>query len=120
MLDISQQASGQLRWAALADYVIVDQGSKISILGMFERISVLSLPATHPVMYVVSWWQGQPNGRFNLEQRIWAPTHQVLVTGGATPTQYSPSGKALAVQLFVGIPIPAHGNYTVELLVDGR
>jgi hypothetical protein len=120
MLDISEQGSAQLKWAALADYVILDQSSKVSVLGMFERISVLNLPAIHPVMYVVSWWHGQPSGRFNLEQRIWAPTHQILVTGGSRSTQYSAAGRALAVQLFVGIQLPAAGNYTVEFLVDGR
>jgi hypothetical protein len=44
----------EIRMAALCDHALVGQDGKLSMLGIFRNISVSSLPAQHPRMYLVA------------------------------------------------------------------
>ena len=44
----------ELRLAVLCDHALVGQDGKLSVVGIFRNISVTSLPAQHPRMFVVA------------------------------------------------------------------
>src|SRR5947199_8432676 len=48
-----------LDFAVVADYALVDQAGKISVLGMFQHIWVQQFPATHPRLHLVLRLRGK-------------------------------------------------------------
>src|SRR5438876_1135749 len=48
-----------LDFAVIADYALVDQAGKLSVLGIFQHIWVQQFPATHPRLHLVLRLKGK-------------------------------------------------------------
>ncbi|HYU91551.1 MAG TPA: hypothetical protein VE966_13960 [Gemmatimonadales bacterium] len=48
-----------LDFAVVADYAIVDQAGKLSVLGIFQHIWVQQFPAMHPRLHLVLRLKGK-------------------------------------------------------------
>ncbi len=48
-----------LDFAVIADYALVDQAGKLSVLGIFQHIWVQQFPATHPRLHLVLRLKGR-------------------------------------------------------------
>ena len=51
-----------VRLAVLADYANVTGDGKLNILGIFDRINLLQIPAVHPQMHLVLRIEAHPSG----------------------------------------------------------
>ena len=79
-----------LDFAVVADYALVDQAGKISVLGIFQHIWVQQFPAMHPRLHLVLRLKGK---RTEIE--------------------------AAAVLVF-DVPFPHPGVYRFDITVDGE
>ena len=50
----------QVKLAVLADYANVTGDGKLNILGIFDRINLMQIPATHPQMHLVLRLEAHP------------------------------------------------------------
>ena len=107
-----------VEWVLLCDYCLIDQGGRLSLLGIFERLLTPTLPVQHPLFYVVTRWRAQPQQGFTAETRIWTPTEQLLITTGPVQVAPSPTEHNLTINQFRGLTFDREGQYLVELLAD--
>jgi hypothetical protein len=108
----------RVEWATLADYALIDSSGKLSVLGMFDRLFASPFPSLHPLLFIVARWSGQPTTMTASEIRVWSPGRELLV-GAQQPIQFGPDGSAVTIARLSPLPIPAPGEYTIELLVAG-
>ncbi len=115
----------QLDFAVLADYALIDQHGKLSVLGIFQNVWLAGFPAVHPRTHLVLRVRGR---------RTEIGTHQISIRfvdeagvehlGGEGTVQFGepPAGvtevEAGAVLVF-DIPLPHAGNYWFEIGLDG-
>jgi len=112
-------------FAVLADYALVDQHGKLSVLGIFQHVWVQSFPAVHPRTHLVIRVRGRRTevGNHPVRIRFVDETGNALV-GGAGAIQFGepPAGvteiEAGAVLVF-DVPLPRAGQYAFEILLDG-
>ncbi len=113
-------------FAVLADYALIDQHGKLSVLGMFQHVWVQHFPAVHPRTHLVLRVRGR---------RFEVGTHPVRIRfvddrgdeliGGDGSIQFGepPAGvtemEAGAVLVF-DVPLPRPGAYAFEILLDGQ
>ena len=114
----SKPPSVKVEWSLLADYALVDQAGKLSLIGIFNRLWAPAFPSMQPVVFLVSSWTGEPNRSIASELRIWGPSKELLV-GGQQPVQLGPDGRANGIFRMSPLPLPAPGNYIFELMLDG-
>ena len=113
-------------FAVLADYALIDQRGKLSILGMFQHVWVPSFPAVHPRTHLVLRVRGARTeiGTHTINIRF-VDEHSAehLRGGGTVEFGEPPAGvtemEAGAVLVF-DIPLPQAGRYWFEItLGDG-
>lgn len=115
-----------LDFAVVADYALVDQAGKISVLGIFQHIWVQQFPATHPRLHLVLRLKGKRTeiGEHGINIRLVDET-QVEVLGGSGSVTFAepPAGvteiEAAAILVF-DVPFPHAGTYRFEITIDGR
>ncbi|HLH27022.1 MAG TPA: hypothetical protein VK066_31255 [Chloroflexota bacterium] len=110
----------ELEWSLLCEYCLIDAAGKLSMLGIFEQMLTLHVPAFQPMLFVVSRWRSEPQQVFKVETRLWTPTEQVLQTTGEVLVAPSPVGQNLTINQFTSLTFEREGQYLVELLVDGE
>lgn len=110
-------------FAVLADYALIDQHGKLSVLGMFQHIWVQSFPALHPRTHLVIRVRGRRTeiGVHSMRIRFVDGEGQQLL-GGEGSIQFGepPAGvtevEAAAVLVF-DVPLPHAGLYQFEITV---
>jgi len=112
-------------FAVLADYALVDQHGKLSVLGIFQHVWVQTFPAVHPRTHLVIRVRGRRTevGSHPVRIRFVDDGGSELVGGeGAIQFGEPPAGvteiEAGAVLVF-DVPLPRAGVYAFEILVDG-
>jgi hypothetical protein len=112
-------------FAVLADYALVDQHGKLSVLGIFQHVWVQSFPAVHPRTHLVLRVRGRRTevGTHPVRIRFLDDGGTELVGGeGAIQFGEPPAGvteiEAGAVLVF-DVPLPRAGHYAFEILLDG-
>jgi hypothetical protein len=112
-------------FAVLADYALVDQHGKLSVLGIFQHVWVQAFPAVHPRTHLVIRVRGRRTevGNHPVRIRFVDEGGNELVGGeGAIQFGEPPAGvteiEAGAVLVF-DVPLPRAGLYAFEILVDG-
>ncbi len=115
-----------LDFAVVADYALVDQAGKISVLGIFQHIWVQQFPATHPRLHLVLRLKGKRTeiGEHAVHIRlIDEPGAEILGGSGTVTFAEPPAGvtdiEAAAILAF-DVPFPHAGPYRFEITVDGR
>jgi hypothetical protein len=112
-------------FAVLADYALVDQHGKLSVLGIFQHVWVQAFPAVHPRTHLVIRVRGRRTevGNHPVRIRFVDEGGNELVGGeGAIQFGEPPAGvteiEAGAVLVF-DVPLPHAGVYAFEIMVNG-
>jgi hypothetical protein len=108
----------RLKWTLIADYALVDSMGKLSVVGIFDKLWAPVFPSLHPVLFLVAAWAGMPNQLVVAELRVWGPAKELLV-GGQQQVQFGPDGLAQGIFRLSPLPLPAAGEYVLELLAGG-
>ncbi len=115
-----------LDFAVVADYALVDQSGKVSVLGIFQHIWVQQFPAMHPRLHLVLRLKGKRTeiGEHAVHIRL-ADDHGVEILGGSGSVTFAepPAGvteiEAAAILVF-DVPFPHHGVYKFAITLDGE
>jgi len=115
----------RLEFAVLADYALVDQAGKLSVLGMFQHVWVAGFPATHNRTHLVLRLRGRRTeiGRHAIRIRfVDDQGNELLASEGSVQLSEPASGvtevEAGAVLVF-DLPLPHAGRYAFEIALDG-
>lgn len=116
----------QVDFAVIADYALIDQHGKLSVLGIFQHVWVERFPAVHPRTHLVLRVRGRRNqvGSHPVRIRFVDEQGQELMGGeGAIAFAEPPPGvtemEAGAVLVF-DVPLPHPGGYAFEIALDGQ
>jgi hypothetical protein len=115
-----------LDFAVVADYALVDQAGKISVMGIFQHIWVQQFPAMHPRLHLVLRLKGKRTeiGDHDVQIRL-LDDQGVEVLGGNGSVTFAepPAGvteiEAAAILVF-DVPFPHAGAYRFVITVDGE
>ena len=112
-------------FAVVADYALVDQAGKISVLGIFQHIWVQQFPAMHPRLHLVIRLKGRRTeiGEHPVQIRL-VDERDTEILGGSGTVNFAepPAGvtdiEAAAILVF-DVPFPHPGTYRFAIAVDG-
>ncbi len=112
-------------FAVLADYALIDQHGKLSVLGMFQNVWVPRFPAVHLRTHLVLRVRGLRTeiGSHTITIRF-VDEHGAEHLGGEGTVEFGepPAGvtqlEAGAVLVF-DIPLPHPGSYWFDIAIDG-
>ena len=114
-LDITPEL--RLLYTIFCEDVRLEVGNKLSLMGVFQTMTVQQLPFGMIKIAVVNHWQGA--GRYLSEVRILTPDRQqVMASSQPAPIEVAPGGFAGNISFFVNLTFPAPGVYWVQTLVD--
>jgi hypothetical protein len=115
-----------LDFAVVADYALVDQSGKMSVLGIFQHIWVPQFPAMHPRLHLVLRLKGKRTeiGEHRVQIRLLDEEDAEMLGGSGTVNFAEPPAgvteiEAAAVLVF-DVPFPHAGQYRFEITVDGE
>lgn len=115
-----------LDFAVIADYALVDQAGKISVLGIFQHIWVQQFPAMHPRLHLVLRLKGKRTeiGEHRVQIRLIDEGQTEILGGNGNVTFAEPPAgvteiEAAAILVF-DVPFPHEGAYRFEITIDGN
>ncbi|MGH7591808.1 MAG: DUF6941 family protein [Gemmatimonadales bacterium] len=114
----------QIVLASLADYALVDQQGRLSVIGIFSQVWVSQFPAEHRRTHLVIRVIGRRTeiGEHKIRIRFLDPDARELFGGeGTFRFGEPPAGVTFveaAVILAYDLPLPQPGRYDVELTLD--
>ena len=113
-----------LDFAVVADYALVDQAGKISVLGIFQHIWVQQFPAMHPRLHLVLRLKGKRTeiGEHAVQIRLMDEADTELLGGSGNVTFAEPPAgvtdiEAAAILAF-DVPFPHAGVYRFDITID--
>ena len=115
-----------LDFAVVADYALVDQAGKISVLGIFQHIWVQQFPAMHPRLHLVLRLKGKRTevGEHGVQIRLADESGIEILGGNGTVTFAEPPAGVTDIEagaiLVFDVPFPHPGLYRFEITVDGE
>jgi len=114
-------SSVTLQALLICDQVIQDsQSSKKTLVGIFDKIFSKQFPALHPRFAVFTRFRCEPGKRVSTGYRITGPSGLNAEIGRPNDLDVGASGYVEIVSVFEGFPIPAPGEYSFTLLVNGK
>jgi hypothetical protein len=112
-------------FAVLADYALIDQHGKLSVLGIFQHVWVAAFPAVHPRTHLVLRVRGKRTeiGQHPIRIRfVDEEDHELLGGEGTVQFGEPPAGvteiEAGAVLVF-DVPLPHPGTYWFDIAMNG-
>ncbi|HEY7029279.1 MAG TPA: hypothetical protein VH438_16810 [Gemmatimonadales bacterium] len=108
----------------LADYALIDQQGKLSVLGLFQHVWVPQFPAVHPRTHLVLRVRGRRTeiGQHSLRIRFVDDAGTELLDGQGTVQFGEPPAGVTDVEagavLVFDIPLPHPGGYAFEISMD--
>lgn len=115
----------KIRLALLADYANVTTEGKLNILGIFDRIHVVRLPAVHPQMQFVTRLEAHPaevNRKHVIEIKLHDPDGRAVfeIKGDVMLHGRGPGETVFANQIVTinHLQLPKVGGYTFVVFVD--
>jgi hypothetical protein len=116
----------RLDFAVLADYALIDQQGKLSVLGIFQHVWVGAFPAVHPRTHLVLRVRGRRTDIGTRGIRIrFVDEDDTELLGGEGSVQFNepPAGvtevEAGAVLVF-DVPLPKPGAYAFDITLEGE
>ncbi len=113
-------------FAVLADYALIDQQGKLSVLGIFQHVWVASFPATHPRTHLVLRVKGKRTeiGEHAMRIRFVDDQGRELMGGDGTVQFGEPPAGVTEVEagavLVFDVPLPHAGTYAFEIGLGGN
>jgi len=111
----------QVDFAVLADYALIDQQGKLSVLGIFQHVWVASFPAVHPRTHLVLRVRGRRTeiGEHRIRIRFVDDRDEELMGGEGTVQFGEPPAGVTEVEagavLVFDVPLPRPGSYAFEI-----
>lgn len=111
-------------WAFLCDYAFVDAAGKASIIGTFENVNFLSLPAKHNQLYLAMGMKIAPGENFEMGIVITSPTGKEIANihpqKVGIPSNAPNVGKGIFTFGFYTTEFSETGEHHIEIFVDGN
>ena len=109
----------ELEYTLFCDDVRLEVGNKLSLMGVFQNITVPQLPFALIKFAIVNQWRGE--GTYQSEVRILTPDRQqFLAASQPTTIELQTGGFAGNISFFVSITFPVAGQYWVQTLIDSK
>ncbi len=114
-----------LDFAVVADYALVDQAGKLSVLGIFQHIWVQQFPAMHPRLHLVLRLKGKRTeiGEHAVQIRLVDEQGVETLGGNGSVTFAEPPAGVTEIEagaiLVFDVPFPHAGLYRFEITIDG-
>lgn len=111
-------------FAVLADYALIDQQGKLSVLGIFQHVWVANFPAVHPRTHLVLRVRGRRTeiGEHRIRIRFVDDQNQELMGGEGTVQFGEPPAGVTEVEagavLVFDVPLPRPGTYAFEIVLS--
>ncbi len=111
-------------FAVLADYALIDQQGKLSVLGIFQHVWVATFPAVHPRTHLVLRVRGRRTeiGEHRIRIRFIDDQGQELMGGDGTVQFGEPPAGVTEVEagavLVFDVPLPRPGIYGFEIILS--
>ena len=115
-----REGKPNLVYAHICDDVRVEEGGKISLMGLFTSIVSESFPARHPRIAVVAGWQGAA-GKFKSAIVVARPGGQKLA--GISETEFELRNETQThrhVAMLINLLFESPGTYLVQVSLDGE
>lgn len=115
----------RLDFAVIADYALVDQQGKLSVLGMFQHVWVAEFPAVHPRTHLVLRVRGRRTdiGTHGIRIRFVDQDDTELLGGEGSVQFGEPQSGVTEVEagavLVFDVPLPKPGAYAFEISLEG-
>src|SRR5256886_4259195 len=116
----------RLDLAVVADYAIVDQAGKRSVLGIFQHVWVQQFPAMHPRLQLVLRLKGRRTeiGEHQVQIRLLDEQDVEILGGNGNVTFAEPPAGVTDIEagaiLVFDVPFPHAGPYRFEITIDGE
>ena len=116
----------RIEFAVVADYALIDQYGKLSVLGIFQHIWVQQFPAMHPRLHLVLRLKGKRTevGEHGVQIRLADENGVEILGGNGTVTFAEPPAGVTDIEagaiLVFDVPFPHPGPYRFEITVDGE
>ena len=113
-----------LDFALVADYALIDQQGKLSVLGIFQHVWVAQFPALHPRTHLVLRVKGRRTeiGMHSMRIRFVDEEGSELLGGEGTVQFGEPPAGVVEVEagavLVFDVPLPRAGTYAFEIALD--
>lgn len=104
---------------ALADYALTAEDKKLSVMGIFDKIFLKAVPASHPRMSFVVTISGTAHSEETITMRIISPSKKEIFKADAK-IRLGDNGKANMVSNFEGLPLSEAGVYKFVLDKKGK
>jgi hypothetical protein len=108
-------------FAVLADYALIDQQGKLSVLGIFQHVWVVDFPSVHPRTHLVLRVRGRRTeiGEHPIRIRFVDDRGQELIGGDGTVQFGEPPAGVTEVEagavLVFDVPLPRAGLFAFEI-----
>lgn len=109
----------QVEIIALADYASLSKENKLTIAGIFDRISVSKLPARWPKMFLVLVLKGEPESEHKLELAVYSETGKEYLFKRKLKIKLGRNGKASLITSLVNFPLKWPGKHEM-MLTEGE
>ena len=115
-----------LDFAVIADYALVDQAGKLSVLGIFQHIWVQQFPAMHPRLHLVLRLKGKRTevGEHAVQIRLQDEQEAEILGGAGNVTFNEPPAGVTEIEagaiLVFDVPFPHPGPYRFVITIDGE
>jgi len=109
----------------VADYALIDQQGKLSVLGIFQHVWLTSFPSVCPRTHLVLWVRGRRTeiGIHTIRIRFVDEGGTELLGGEGTVQFGEPPAGVVDVEagavLVFDVPLPHPGMYAFEISLDG-
>ena len=113
-------------FAVVADYALVDQSGKLSVLGIFQHIWVQQFPAMHPRLHLVLRLKGKRTevGEHDVQIRLLDEQGNEGLGGSGNVTFAEPPAGITEIEagaiLVFDVPFPHAGVYRFQITIDGE
>jgi Family of unknown function (DUF6941) len=113
-------------FAVVADYALVDQSGKLSVLGIFQHIWVQQFPAMHPRLHLVLRLKGKRTevGEHAVQIRLLDEDGNESLGGSGNVMFAEPSAGITEIEagaiLVFDVPFPHAGVYHFQITIDGE
>jgi hypothetical protein len=115
-----------LDFALVADYALIDQQGKLSVLGIFQHVWLTNFPAVCPRTHLVLRVRGRRTeiGVHTIRIRFVDDAGTELLGGEGTVQFGEPPAGVVDVEagavLVFDVPLPRPGLYAFEITLDGE
>jgi hypothetical protein len=107
----------KLNFIHVCENAFTSLDGKLNIIGIFNQINTINLPALHPRLMIVTSLAGEVK-KYSESIEIISPKGQIIAKAGNPIEIFKDNGSANFVADFVGIVFPEEGEYKIVVKTD--